>query len=438
MKTGLKDLSKKILASLADTGVPLDVFPKAQSSRFQLALRFMNIQNSIKRNNIRYNLGALYTKPHSYLAKIYGSFLSLNPNHLGNWSITSHLYDTQQLEHEAIHKMIDLYNAKNTHLEGYITSGATEGNIFSAWVGRSYLSHFSDIKRIVLLTTHLTHYSVRKAGNICGIPQHFVPLNPITWGMDKNGLLLCVSRLYKQGIRGYLIPLTIGYTSTGTRDDILEIDQTISIMEKKYPNSHFYVWIDAALNGLIEPFVNTSFSPFFSTRIQTVVVDFHKFGLVPYSAGIILYRKHLRRCIEQPIEYLRVSDNTLLGSRSGAAAASIWAAIHFFGKKGYTKMIQEQMQNKQYFIEQLRKHIPSAKLLNTDKSLTCGVIFSTLKNKRLPKHIEDKYWLHPAITTIQFHPNKIKKHTIYKFFFLPHIRKRIITEFFIECAQYVR
>lgn len=433
MRTGLKILSRKVIKKILNKGITQDKFPEVPISKIQLRAHFLSVQNDLKHNNICYNLGALCTNPHPYLAEVYGSFLKYNSNHLGNWSIKPPKYNTQQLEYEVIQKIIDLYNAKKEDLEGYITSGGTEGNIYSLWMGRSYLSQFCNKEQITLLYTNLTHYSIRKAGNICDISRYFVPLDPTTWGMDSDGLQELVKRLYGQGIRGYLLSLTIGYTSTGTQDNIPKIIQTVKILEKEYPGTHFYIWIDAALNGLIEPFLNESFTPFFSPLIKTIVVDFHKFGLVPYSAGIVLYRRQLRDVIEQPIDYLHVLDNTLLGSRPGASATSIWAAIHLFGKKGYTKMIKDQMQNKQYFMEELSIKFPTADLINNNNSLSCGVIFHSLKDDRLPRIIEDKYWLYPTRTKLLFYPKKEEERLIYKFFFLPHVKEKTITEFFSDC-----
>jgi tyrosine decarboxylase/aspartate 1-decarboxylase len=435
MRTGLKILARKIIKDLLNKGMAQDKFPEEPISEIQLRAHLLGVKNDLKHNNICYNLGSLCTNPHPYLAKVYGSFLKYNSNHLGNWSIKAPKYNTQQLEYEAIQKIIDLYNAKKEDLEGYITSGGTESNIYSLWTGRSYLSQFCKKEQIALLCTNLTHYSIRKAGNICDTPRYFVPLNPTTWGMDRNGLQELVKRLYGQGMRGFLLPLTIGYTSTGTQDNIPEIIQTVEILEQEYLGTHFYIWIDAALNGLIEPFLNESFTPFSSPLIKTIVVDFHKFGLVPYSAGIVLYRRQLRELIEQPIDYLHVLDNTLLGSRPGASATSIWAAIHLFGKKGYAQLIKDQMQNKQYFIEELGKRFPMAELINNNNSLSCGVIFHSLMDDRLPRIIEDKYWLYPARTKLLFYPKKEVELLIYKFFFLPHIKRKTVKEFFSDCKH---
>jgi len=437
MRTGLKILTRKVIKRLLNAGLSQDKFPEAPISTIQLKARLLNLKNDLSHINVNYNLGALYTRPNPYLAQVYGSILKYNPNHLGNWSSKPSESNTTQLEYEVIQKMIDLYHAQKEQLEGYITSGGTEGNIFSLWLGRSYLLQFCKKEQIALLCTNLTHYSIRKASNLCDVSLHFAPLDPATWGMHAEGLQNTVKRLFDNGTRGFLLPLTIGYTSTGTQDDISKIIHTVNLLQKENSRIHFYVWFDAALNGLIEPFINPSFSPFYSPLINTIVVDFHKFGLVPYSAGIVLYRKQLREGIEQPIDYLRVLDNALLGSRSGAPAVAIWAAIHLFGKKGYGQLVKEQIQNKEYFIDKIHKNFPTAEVINNKDSLACGVIFHQLKGNKLSEEIENKYWLYPAKTKLIFYPDDKKEKVIYKFFFLPHLREKTIIEFFSDLNKYV-
>ena len=76
MRTGLKILSRKVIRKLLNQGITQDKFPKIPISKIQLRARFLSVENDLKHNNIRYNLGALYTKPHPYLAEVYGSFLN--------------------------------------------------------------------------------------------------------------------------------------------------------------------------------------------------------------------------------------------------------------------------------------------------------------------------------------------------------------------------
>ena len=406
-------------------------FPEVPESKLRVAARLRGVKSELRHRNVAYNLGSLYTLPHPFAVKAYRDFLDQNPNHLGNWLDKAPHYATQQLEYEVIQKMIHLYKAKDERLEGYITTGGTEGNIFSVWLGRSYLKQYCDKDTICLLRTNLTHYSVDKAGRICDIEQHIIPLNIASWGMHPDGLRSVVKDLYLKGKRGFLLPLTIGYTSTGTTDNILEITKTVELLQRECNGSRFFLWIDAALNGLITPFIS-DFQPFSSPLIQTCIVDFHKFGQVPYPAGILFYRKNLRKLIEQPIDYLKETDSTLLGSRTGIPAVSIWAMMQYLGKQGYKQIVREQRKNRDYFIDQLKQTLPTTEIVTDKNSLSCGVIFHSLKNQRLPKSTEDKYWLYVGKTTLIFYPNKTIEPKIYKVFFLPHITKAVIGAFINE------
>ncbi len=439
MHTGFKTFFKKKLRDFLRTGMTQTSFPTLPVSRFFLTSRLLQLRTELKRSPTKYNLGTLWTPPSRFVSRIYGLFLSFNTNHLGNWSTASPEFNsTQQLEYEVIQKMIDLYQAKNEALEGYVSSGGTEGNIYSLWAGKSALLQSCSRDQLALLTTSFTHFSIRKGGNICDVPLFSIPLDQKKWNINSNGLIRLVKKLYDQGFRGFLLPLTIGYTVTGTTDNLAEVLTTVKNLQQSYPSIYFYVWIDAAFNGLIEPFINDSFAPFSSPLIQALVVDFHKFGLVPYAAGVVLFRKQLRQYIEQPIAYLDQSDTTLLGSRSGAASVAIWTAIQLFGKERYRELVKTQLKNKHFFIREIQSTFPDATIINQPKSLTCGVIFNSLKNQRLPSEIEKKYWTYAGKIQTLFYPNKIEELTIYKFFFMPHLKKEVLTEFFVDCKKFLK
>lgn len=437
MRTGLKTLAKKIInffkyPKFLYPQTSIDMFPNTPTIKLKAEARLFGVKNELNNHDILFNLGALHTIPHIAAVKAYQSFLKLNPNHLGSWSSKEPKYGSEQLEYEVIKKMVNLYHAQKAKIEGYITSGGTEGNIYSLWLGRTQLEKLSSKDSICLLKTSLTHYSVTKAGNICNVPQFLIPLNVQEWNIDRKGLIKTTKDLYKKGYRGFILPLTIGYTSTGTHDNIQNITNTVSDLKKELKNINFFVWIDAAFNGLIEPFINIDFKPFWSSHIQAIVADFHKFGMTPYSTGIVLYRKNLRNMVEQDIDYLNEKDNTLLGSRQGAAASSIWRIIHHFGRSGYKKIILKQLKNKKYFIENIKKIFPSVEIITNKNSLTCGVIFHSQKNQRLSVYLEEKYWLYPGKTSLLFENNVKKTQVIYKFIFLPHLEKNILEMFFLD------
>jgi glutamate/tyrosine decarboxylase-like PLP-dependent enzyme len=326
------------------------------------------------RENQRTNLGWLTTPVNPVAVWAYQYFLEKNPNHLGNWSTKdSKPFGTQKLERSVIHTMVDLYHGGKKHLEGYITNGGTEGNLYSMWVGKKYLLRHLKKEKLCLLCTDLSHYSIRKNADIMGMDQYITPLHQTAWNMDIQGLYQTIKMLHKKGYRGFCIPLTLGYTQTGTSDDISSITLVIQKLKTQYHDIHFFLWIDAALSGLILPFIQ-DFQPFSNPLIQTIVVDYHKLGGVPYPAGIVLYRSHLRHAIQQTIPYLPELDTTLLGSRSGAPAAAIWTTIHTLGKQKMTALIQKQFTVKNYFMNQIRLICPDITLITDTLSLTCAFI----------------------------------------------------------------
>jgi glutamate/tyrosine decarboxylase-like PLP-dependent enzyme len=341
---------------------------KLKSALFWLTKRLQS-----QRENL--GLSDLAPRVDKTQVKLWQALLPYNPNNLGNWSTkkASPAHETALFEREVIAQMADLYQAKKKNLEGYITSGATEANIFCAWLGREYLVK-AQIPRdkICLLQTSLTHYSVAKAARLIGVDVNILPLNLDTWGMDADSLPAKIAALKKKGYQGFLLPLTLGYTLTGTTDPYDQVCRVIKKLKKKQ-KIEIFVWIDAAFNGLIEPFLNQKFSPFSFTEIQAMAVDFHKFGIIPIPAGLVLYRGKLRTLIEKPIDYLKQKDNTLLGTRSGIAAVGCWLMIHSLGKKGLRKIVLQRQAQMQLFVKKNESR-NDIKFILSKRSLNCGIM----------------------------------------------------------------
>lgn len=433
---GVKTFIKKTIKNLTIPTYPPLVFPESGMSTFHIKAKLREIKNELKSRNIAHSFGWLYTLPDPITVWSNKFFIDQNPNHLGNWSIPQNKpWATQQLEYEVIGELIHLYHGSTSTLEGYVTSGGTESNIYATWVGKKYLKQFVDKREVCLVKTQLTHHSISKAADITDINEYLTPLDESKLSLNTEGLSQTINTLYTKGYRGFLIPLTLGYAQTGTRDDIESTTKMLQLLHHKKKDIFFYVWIDAALDGLILPFIHKKFTPFHSPYIQMFVTDFHKFGLAPYPAGIILYRKSLRNLIERSIDYLPEKDNTLLGSRPGTSSVNIWSAIHYFGWHGYKRLVSEQLQNKKYFIRRLLAVLPKTEIITNDDSITCLIVFHSFKNKRLPLHIEQKYGLYPLTTKLNTATITNRMTTRYKFYFLPHIKQNSIDDIIVDFAQ---
>jgi len=400
-------------------------FPQRGTNKFKIKLKLW-FDGYLNRTYDGVRIGSLSSPVLKVASDAWKVFFPSNPNNIGNWSIPlkRKLYGTQKYEKEFIKEMIDFYQGDNKKIEGYITSGATEGNIYSVWVGKKYLANYFPKEKVCLVKTSLAHYSIDKAADITGIPLFNCPIDKSSWSIDHQALIKTVEKLKKKGLATFLLPLTLGYTLTGTNDDIEQVVKIVSKLEKTN-KIKFFVWIDAALNGLITPFIKKNFTPFSNQMIRTFVCDFHKFGGAPYPAGFILYQKKLRKLVERDINYLRVKDNTLLGSRTGMPAAACWAIIHHYGKEGFRKRIQKGINLKNNFIKQIRANFSDVEIISSKESLQVALIFNNFKKHSLPKNIEKKYSLFPSKVKILF-SGKERKEVIYRFYFFPHIDKQTV------------
>jgi glutamate/tyrosine decarboxylase-like PLP-dependent enzyme len=432
---GIKTKFKKLLFQQLNTEEKAKRFPNIGIHSLVIRSYLRQIKNQHDNGTTRRNLGWLSTPPNSLATWANRYFLDINPNHLGVWSDQKNpLLETQRLERESIHAMIDLYHGNHDSIGGYITIGGTEGNMYAAWTGNACLQKHCKINEICFVDSNLTHYSLRKIASIMNIPEVHTPLSPTDWNMDPKGFIQTITSLYAHGYRGFLVPLTLGYTGTGTCDDIDDIQTAIRTIRRMYHDVHFFLWIDAALNGLITPFLENNFSPFHSPLIQAFVVDFHKIGGVPYAAGMVLYRKQLRKLIEHPIDYLDNVDATIAGSRPGAAAAAIWTAIYASGKNGFRTRVRAQLDNKKYCISEILRILPETEIITNPHSLTCGLVFHTIPRQTIDRNIADKYGLFAKSNRLLF-TTGMRTVRLYKLYFLPHMTRSVIRSFIIDMQK---
>jgi len=342
---------------------------------------------------------------------------AFNPNNLGNWSreVPHHL--SSLLEKNMITQLIQLYHAEKKQLGGYITSGGTEGNIYALWLGRNFLKNFFTREQLIVIQTSLTHYSVKKAADLVDLEIAETSLESKNWGMSPEFLEETILFYYRKGKKGFLIPLTLGYTITGSDDPVEKICSLLERIKKSYSDIQFFVWIDAAFSGMVKPFFQKNFSPFSSPLVQAFITDFHKFPAVPYSSGLVLYKKNLLKNIEKNVAYIRRKDTTLLGSRSGMAAITLWYIFQSLGKNGFIKMVEQALKKKQKFIDEILKNSPELPVITAPESVQIGIFPQNQKHQR----ILQKNNLYPEKETLLVDRKK-KKVTIYKVFFLPFFK----------------
>lgn len=338
-------------------------------------------------------IGSLWVRP-SFISWFLSSFgLYNNLNNLGNpFSEKEQNYNfVKKLEKEVIEWNKNILHCSDRDVEGYVTSGGTESNLFLMWAGRELLMKESKIQPVLLLS-EFAHYSIKKSGQILGLKIEEVKVSRKTFRIDEDLLIKKITKLVLSGKKSFIIPLTVGYSSTGTSDSILKLNKIFEDLQKKYPKLNLFVWVDAAGQGIVKSFLDNQFRPFENSLIQGYVLDFHKLGQTPLPAGVVLYKSKLRKVIESQIDYLNEFDATISGSRPGFSVLAIWGNIISKDHKYWINHFLKLEKKKNVFISRVRKIFPNAEVISERYSLTIAIRI----NENFPKLndvVEEKFCL---------------------------------------------
>ncbi len=366
-------------------------------------------------------LGFPHTSPHPIAIKAYKSYLKYNTNHVGIFTnTTDSLNPSRNMEKSFIEMLGDLYGDAN--VDGYITSGGTEGNIMGVWLGKNYLNKKIE-GQITLMKTYLTHNSITKACNINSI--HNIVEIPVCsdFTMDLNGLRKQIDITISENVKKIIIIATVGYTTTGTCDHIEGIHEIIQqYLHDKDMN--IYLHIDAAIGGLVYPFCNNKAFGFEYSSVKSITVDPHKMGYTPFSSGVFLCREGFLDYVSTPIQYSEnVMDRTLVSSRNGAAAVACWATFSYLGFSGFKLKLDRLIRLKKYLVKGLMKYGGVSIISDPGTNMVC-IHFKSMSNGLLPQYIEKKYTLDSF--RLQVDSNLIN---CYKIYIMPHVTKKVIDGF---------
>lgn len=359
------------------------------------------LSEALKVNTARYTQSSQIimsfpgTAVHPIAEAVFKRLVGEHPNHIGlhtQGKSETGFKGTQDLEIEAIRWMGGLLGDPSA--DGYFNSGGTEANIMGLWIGRNLLlREFGDPRdrRICVFCSFLTHYSIRKACDVLGLGEgsyrpcsecqvlahffrpepdgsglHMVPTDefgaisnrPTTDNISPlNNLQLSIERKIGRGFKRFILVANAGTTMTGGVDDIAGMGGMIEQLQAKHPDVGFYFHVDAAFGGFVGPFLDPPIPCGFAhPTVQSVTIDPHKMGLTAYACGGFLCRQGLTRWIERQVGYVGGhSDNTLCGSRSGAAAVAASLLFRYLGNSGYQQIVRNCMAVTNYLREKLEE-----------------------------------------------------------------------------------
>jgi histidine decarboxylase len=326
-------------------------------------------------------------------------FLHFSVNNVGDpFSGTNYKLNTQDFEREVLADFACFTQAPEGEWWGYVTNGGTEGNMYGLYVARELypdgICYFSED----------THYSVAKVLRL----QH---TRNIMLKSQKNGELDYDDLRETLRIHRDVPPIifaNIGTTMKGAVDNLAAIRKTLDDLAI----TNAYIHADAALSGMILPFVPNPQPWDFAAGADSIAISGHKMLGSPLPCGVVLARKsHVDR-IARSIEYIGALDTTIGGSRSAISPLFLWYRLRTLGRDGITAMVRACLDNADYAISRFGEH--GIEAWRYENSLT--VVFP-----RPPDAVMKKWILAP-------------KGGIGHIITMPHVRRDIIDEFVEDFA----
>lgn len=248
-------------------------------------------------------------------------FLEFSLNNVGDpFGESYYRENTFAFEREVIAFFQRQLRAPEGETWGYMTAGGTEGNLYGLYLAREL---FPD--GMVYFSEH-THYSAAKIVRVLGARSIMIR-GQDNGEMDYDDLRETL-KLHRDVPP--IIFANIGTTMHGAVDDL----NRIRAMFKELAITRHYLHADAALSGMILPWVDDP-QPFgFDAGVDSIAVSGHKFIGSPMPCGVALARRRHVDRVARSVEYVGCMDTTIAGSRNALAPIILWSALQRWGEAG--------------------------------------------------------------------------------------------------------
>ena len=306
-------------------------------------------------------LGSMCSEPEPFAAGVFSAQMEKN---LGDPGLHPSL---AEMERETVKILGSMLGGESA--SGALVSGGTEANILAMWTAKL---RAPKEKRVVVLPES-AHFSFDKAASLMDIELRKVPV-------DRRHRFSLEEFFETVDERVMAMVGIAGTTGLGVVDPIPE-------MARFAADRDIYFHVDAAFGGFVLPFLEEAEAEepllekvevekaegektgverkriypfdFRAEGVSSITLDPHKMGRSPIPAGCILYRNEKIAGISRTdVGYLsggKTSQQTIVGTRPGAAAAAVWATLRKFGRRGYVHTVRNCMEVTRYLAEQIRR-----------------------------------------------------------------------------------
>ena len=264
-------------------------------------------------------------------------FMNFVANNVGDpFHGTNFASNTHEIERDVILDFARMLHLPEDRAWGYVTSGGTEGNMYGLFLAREL---FPDG---IVYFSEDTHYSVVKIMRVLKTRSVMIKSMP-NGEIDYDDLrdTIRVNRDVP-----VIFMANVGTTMKGAVDDISRVRRIL----KELAVTQFYIHGDAALSGMILPFVDDPQPYAFDQGFDSLAVSGHKLIGSPLPCGVVITKSEYVARIARSIEYVGVMDTTLSGSRSALAPLIIWLGLRRHGIDGYRRIVAKMLDTAQYAV----------------------------------------------------------------------------------------
>jgi tyrosine decarboxylase/aspartate 1-decarboxylase len=280
-------------------------------------------------------LGSMCSVPHPVAAQAFERVLEAN---IGDEGLVPAL---AALEREAVATFAAWWGRPGA--SGRIVTGGTEANVMALWTAK--VTAGPEKREVVIPAS--AHYSFDKAASLMDLTLVKAPVGP-DGRLDAASAEACLTD------RTCCLVGVAGTTALGAVDDVYALAELAR-------RRNLYFHLDASFGGYVLPFLADAGYPSipfgWPEGLSSLSADPHKMGRGPVPSGMVLWKdQDLAQVSAVEVGYLsggRLRQNTLVGTRSGASVAAVWAVQNFLGRAGYADTVRKAMDTARYLTQGL-------------------------------------------------------------------------------------
>lgn len=261
---------------------------------------------------------------------------------------------------------------------GLFVTGTSMANLISVLVARTavYGVGVRDVgvaaidKRLIAYTSSGAHGSIGQAMDLCGLGRNALRIIPMDdqFQIDADALSLAIAADRIAGFTPFLIAATAGTVDVGAIDNL-------AVLAEIAQRECLWFHVDGAYGALamLAPDIAPRLAGI--ERADSIALDFHKWGQVPYDAGFVLVRDGAlhQSTFTSPAAYLRRESRGMAAGAPwpcefgpdlsrGFRALKTWFTLKVYGAEKLGKMISGTCALARYLAECIAK-IPQLQLL---------------------------------------------------------------------------